>query len=261
MSTENERQYGTEKNLLSRANLQIKYTTRDWFAWTHRKIGITHGARILDMGCGPGWFWRSTEATLTDIGQLTLVDLSPTMLTQAIENVGSLNHILNLDAVEADAINLPLNDNAFDTALALHVLYHVSDQEAAISELARVVGQSGQVVVSTNSLDNMQVLMKIAQDSFGGPGKDPGALLFTPDRAIELLSKHFSRVEPHLFKDRYTITDADDIFAALISMPPGTDANDKERRKLKDILSQMEISQEKPLHDTRETFLLIASNN
>lgn len=126
-----------------------------------------------------------------------------------------------MEAIKCNAVALPLKDHTFDTALAMHMLYHVADQKAAVRELARVVRPSGKVAVTTNSLNNSLALMGLAREAFGGTSRDPGAELFSPEMGHSLLSGHFAHVEMLEFIDRLDITNAADIFAALVSMPPG----------------------------------------
>ena len=142
----------------------------------------------------------------------------------------------------------------------MHMLYHVTDQEAAVRELARVVRPKGKIAVTTNSLDNSQALMGLAQAAFGGTGRDPGAELFSPEMGNDLLSRHFTHVEMHEFIDQLEITDAADISAALVSMPPGNEGTDAEKQKLEMLLKDLAISEKNPLVDNRSVFLLIASN-
>ncbi len=51
----------------------------------------------------------------------------------------------------ADVARLPLSTASVGAALAMHMLYHVSDIARAVRELSRVVAGDGLVVVSTNS--------------------------------------------------------------------------------------------------------------
>ena len=257
MPSSTDTQYATDRNLRARSNIVARYSGRGWFGWVHEILDLTPGSSVLDVGCGMGWFWRGAK---TPLDRLVLADSSPALLGQARDNLSSVKFISNVDAIECDAVALPLQDRTFDAALALHMLYHVADQEAAVRELARVVRPTGMVAVTTNSLDNSKALMGLAQEAFGGTGRDPGAELFSPEMGNDLLSRHFAHVEMHEFVDQLTITDASDIFAALVSMPPGNEASEDERKKLEELLENLAISEENPFIDNRSSFLLIAKN-
>ena len=50
----------------------------------------------------------------------------------------------------ADVAALPLRDGSFDVVLAAHMLYHVPDRRAAVSELRRVLVPAGVCIAVTN---------------------------------------------------------------------------------------------------------------
>ncbi len=72
---ENRRQYGDVRKIAARARLLTCYTIADtgWFPWVAAQMPLDEGARLLDVGCGPGWFWASCGPLPTDL-DLTLVD-------------------------------------------------------------------------------------------------------------------------------------------------------------------------------------------
>lgn len=61
--------------------------------------------------------------------------------------------------LRGDAAHLPLADGCADVALAPHMLYHVPDRLAAISELRRITGAGGRVLVVLNGPDQMRYLV------------------------------------------------------------------------------------------------------
>jgi SAM-dependent methyltransferase len=95
-------------------------------------------ARILDAGCGSG---RNMVA-LARRGAVTGVELAPQSLEVARARelgpvlAGSLDH------------PLPLEDDAFDLAVALDVLEHVADDGTALRELGRVLAPGGRLLVT-----------------------------------------------------------------------------------------------------------------
>jgi SAM-dependent methyltransferase len=66
---------------------------------------------------------------------------------------------------QGDAQVLPFPDHRFDVVMANHMLYHVPDIDATITEFRRVLKPGGVVMVATNSQQSMpelQVLMRRA---------------------------------------------------------------------------------------------------
>jgi SAM-dependent methyltransferase len=111
--------------------------------------------RVVDVGCGPGWYLavlRERHPGITTLG----LDLSAGM-ARATRNTGT-------PAGVADAMQLPIRTGSCDVAIATHMLYHVPDIALAASELARVVGPAGVVAIVTNGRGHLREL-----DALSGP--------------------------------------------------------------------------------------------
>jgi ubiquinone/menaquinone biosynthesis C-methylase UbiE len=102
------------------------------------------GDRVLDVGCGPGFFVAEILETVGAEGAVVGVDLSPQMLEVAANRAGDA---ANVEFVESAAAPLPVADASFDRALSVQVLEYVEDVPAALRELHRVVRPGGRVVV------------------------------------------------------------------------------------------------------------------
>jgi SAM-dependent methyltransferase len=100
--------------------------------------------RILDAGCGTGGLTRRLAAC----GPVVGLDLSPVALELAATPRG-------LSLVRGDVASLPFRDAAFDAVVAADVLYHraVTDDRAALAELARVCRPGGVVVLNLPAHD------------------------------------------------------------------------------------------------------------
>jgi SAM-dependent methyltransferase len=108
------------------------------------------GARVLDIGGGPGRYTR----WLAERGhRVVLADLSPQLIALARDTVAaSPAAALVEDIAVADACDLSRwADGSFDAALALGPFYHLpdaDDRERAARELGRVVRAGGVVFVA-----------------------------------------------------------------------------------------------------------------
>jgi SAM-dependent methyltransferase len=97
--------------------------------------------RCLEIGVGTG----RIALPLSEAGQsMAGIDVSPAMLAQLVrKSGGSPPFPLAL----ADATRLPFRDAAFGAALSVHVLHLISQWDAAVAELLRVVCPGGLVLV------------------------------------------------------------------------------------------------------------------
>ncbi|HEY2998421.1 MAG TPA: class I SAM-dependent methyltransferase, partial [Acidimicrobiales bacterium] len=122
-------QYRDSSRLAARARLHVKYGTAPvaWFPWLATQVPWPRDAQVLEVGCGAGWMWAEAAARLPGDLDLTLTDLSPGMVTEALDRVGSLGRYRRTIGRVADVQELPFRPGSFDVVLANYVLHHVPD--------------------------------------------------------------------------------------------------------------------------------------
>jgi ubiquinone/menaquinone biosynthesis C-methylase UbiE len=99
-----------------------------------RLIRPGNTTRILDVGTGAG----DMPAVFARRGwEVVATDVNPAVLAVAR---GALAGVPNVEVIEADAIDLPLDDGAVDIAHGSLLLHHLAPDEAAraLSEMRRV---------------------------------------------------------------------------------------------------------------------------
>lgn len=100
--------------------------------------------RILDIGCGPGFF----EILLGEAGCTTqAVDASPAMLRQAEDNLASAGLAGTARFQEVDAAALPFPDDSFDMVVSRNLSWLMRDLEAAYAEWLRVLRPGGRLLL------------------------------------------------------------------------------------------------------------------
>jgi ubiquinone/menaquinone biosynthesis C-methylase UbiE len=107
---------------------------------------ITPGSRVLDFGCGPGFFTRAFAQRVGEGGQVFAVDLQEEMLVilwEKIEKEGLLSRI-RTHQCRPDTIGLPTDMNGtIDTAFAIFVVHEVPDPEKLFREIYALVKPGG----------------------------------------------------------------------------------------------------------------------
>ncbi len=107
-------------------------------------LGAAPGERILDVGCGPGFYCAELAEEVGPSGSVVGVDSSPAMLELAARRCAGQ------EAVElrpGEAVSLPVDDASVDAAVCVQVLEYVADPTVALAEMHRALRPGGRVVV------------------------------------------------------------------------------------------------------------------
>jgi SAM-dependent methyltransferase len=105
-----------------------------------RFIGIAHGARILDVGCGTGSLTRAFLDTAPP-REVVGIDPSPRFVELARDRIRDPR----VRFETGDAMSLPLETGSFDAAAAMLVLNFVPDPARGLAEMRRVTRGGGLV--------------------------------------------------------------------------------------------------------------------
>lgn len=144
--------------------LEVTYHARDVVrrrGLVREALAAVSGERILDVGCGPGFYVAELLDLVGPDGFVVGVDNSPDMVAVAASRVEGHN---NTAFHVGDATSLPVEDAGFDAALSVQVFEYVPDVRAALAEMHRVLREGGRLVlwdvdwatVSMHSVDPVQ---------------------------------------------------------------------------------------------------------
>ena len=111
-------------------------------AWA-RRLGLTAGMRVLEIGPGGGLFTEAVARAARGI-EIACLDIQPAMLHKVRARLSE--HEPALAAGSASA--LPFRGGSFDRVLMVTVLGEVPDRRGALAECARVLRPDGTLVIS-----------------------------------------------------------------------------------------------------------------
>ena len=136
---------------------QREFWASHWRQWQERKVINSWSAlraerilawlsslglsspKILDLGCGIGWF----SELLTSFGQVSGVDLSEDAIAQAKARCPQARFF----AANILADKLP--DSGFDVAVSQEVIAHIEDQAGYLQKAAELLRPGGYLILTT----------------------------------------------------------------------------------------------------------------
>ena len=108
-----------------------------------RELDIGEGTRVLDVGCGPGYF----EMMMRDTGaEFHAIDYSQDMVKAARDNMAENG--IRADVRHMDAQRLEYPDGMFDAVVSRNVFWSLPDPEAAYREMLRVMRPGAKAYLS-----------------------------------------------------------------------------------------------------------------
>jgi arsenite methyltransferase len=107
-------------------------------------LGASPEERILDVGCGPGFYCAELLDEVGRDGSVVGVDSSRPMLELAARRCEGHE---NVTFHEADATSLPVEDAGFDGAICVQVLEYLPDVAAGLNAMHRALRPGGRLVV------------------------------------------------------------------------------------------------------------------
>lgn len=195
-------QYGTAEKLRIRQEAHERYSEQhnDFFDWALSFLDLRPDLIVADIGCGPGAYHSRLHAAGCTV---IAVDGSFGMASEA--QAQALQRQLAVHTLQANAEHLPLADAAVDRLMANHMLYHISDQAAALAEMRRVLKPDGVVMLATNAADANSLLHTAHSEAARELGYTPAPRM--TDRFhlghIDLVRRFFPTVEVHVRPDAF----------------------------------------------------------
>lgn len=134
---------------------------RMWKRFTIESAGARPGMKVLDLAGGTGDLTAKFSHIVGERGQVTLADINDSMLKVGREKLRDKGIVGNVNYVQANAEALPFPDNHFDIITIAFGLRNVTDKDAAISSMLRVLKPGGKLLVLEFSKPKHDVMRKI----------------------------------------------------------------------------------------------------
>jgi SAM-dependent methyltransferase len=138
-----------------------------------RRLPITSGTRLLDLGCGAGRHafeaarrGAHVVALDSDRGELDQVSA----IAAAMDEAGEIPAGASIRAAAGDATSMPFRDGAFDIVIASEVMEHIPADQRAMHEVARVLRPGGVAAVTVPAWLPERICWLLSDDYHNVPG-------------------------------------------------------------------------------------------
>jgi ubiquinone/menaquinone biosynthesis C-methylase UbiE len=211
-------QYKSVDKLQARIALHQRFSTNpnNWQRWVFDQLEIKPGLRVLEVGCGPASLWRENLDRLPVDLEVCMGDYSIGMAQSARQALVGKS---GFSFTNLDAQRLPYSDAEFDLVVANHMLYHLPDVRAGLSELRRVLQPGGQLCAATNGLGHMAELNQLVyqfnwrDDALRFPTRS-----FCLENGPDQVGEFFQNVQVRFYEDNLLVTEPGPLRAYILSM-------------------------------------------
>lgn len=120
---------------------------RLWKRFTLEASGVRRGHRVLDLAGGTGDLAARFARMVGPEGSVILADINESMLHTGRDKLIDQGLAGKIGFVQADAENLPFASNSFDCLTIAFGLRNVTDKDAALRSMFRVLKPGGRLLI------------------------------------------------------------------------------------------------------------------
>ena len=129
-----------------------------------KEVGIRAGSHVLDFGCGPGAYIMETAQRVGQSGEIYALDIHP-LAVKKVRKIASKMHLHNVETILSDC-KTALPDNSVDVVLLYDIFHDLSEPDAVLSELYRVLKWDGILSFSDHHMKEDEIISRITSEGF-----------------------------------------------------------------------------------------------
>ena len=130
---------------------------RVWKRYTIDQAALRPGHVVLDLAGGTGDLAREFSRKVGKDGHVILADINAAMLQQGRSRLVDAGVAGNVSIAQVDAQNLPFADSSFDCVTMAFGLRNVTDKDAALASMFRVLKPGGKAMILEFSAPNKAI--------------------------------------------------------------------------------------------------------
>ena len=130
---------------------------RVWKRYTIDQAALRPGHVVLDLAGGTGDLAREFSRKVGKDGHVILADINAAMLQQGRSRLVDAGIAGNVSIAQVDAQELPFTDSSFDCVTMAFGLRNVTDKDAALASIFRVLKPGGKAMILEFSEPNKTI--------------------------------------------------------------------------------------------------------
>ena len=107
-------------------------------------LNLRTGERVLELGCGGGYYTHEAARFVGPTGRVCAIDISPDQIVAAQARCAELSWV---ECRQADIAAPPYGDAEFDAAFAVQALEYLSDLDAGLGQIHRMLRPGGRLII------------------------------------------------------------------------------------------------------------------
>ena len=121
-----------------------------------KEVGIKPGFRVLDYGCGPGGYVAGAANLVGESGKVYALDLHP-LAIRRVQDLARKKQLPNVETIHSDC-KTGLPGNSVDIVLLYDIFHMLSEPQAVLAELNRVLKPGGTLSVHDPHIDERAIV-------------------------------------------------------------------------------------------------------
>lgn len=120
---------------------------RLWKRFTIEQAAVRRGQHVLDLAGGTGDLAKTFAGKVGSNGRVVLADINVSMLKEGRRRLTDAGVAGNLSIIQVDAEKLPFAESSFDCITIAFGLRNVTDKNAALTSMLRVLKPGGKALI------------------------------------------------------------------------------------------------------------------
>jgi ubiquinone/menaquinone biosynthesis C-methylase UbiE len=139
--------------------------------------GLKKGQKVVEVGCGPGFFTIPAARIVGDEGHMYAVDIHPRAIARVKQKIEK-EALKNLTPMCINASNTGLPGRSVDLAFLFGLRYVAGGLENVISELQRILKPGGILSFEKTRGSEKELIEEVEREGFTYKGKKGRIFLF-----------------------------------------------------------------------------------